>query len=98
MREFVPVMPSHPCRADIIRQIEILELAAKNLAGYELNHPDVQMALASLGHNRSLMRVLLAARLAHHSTSQQRLTRVLAEEVTVADSQPAVSAIFAEGL
>jgi len=78
----------HPCRADILRQIAALERAATNLAGYDLRHPEVVAALAELGHNRHLMRVLLAARLAHHRMAQERLTRALADDVAQAHASP----------
>ena len=83
--------PIHPCRTDILRQIAVVEQAVTNLAAYDLRHPEVVAALAELGHNRALMRVLLAARLAHHRVAQERLTRALADDV--AQTSPASAAL-----
>ncbi|NTU85523.1 MAG: hypothetical protein HGA45_40235 [Chloroflexales bacterium] len=85
-------------RADTLGLIVALERLAERLASQDLTHPEAAPALARLGHNRDLMRLFLACRLAHHQEAQTRLSRALELELAQADSDPAASAAFAEAL
>jgi hypothetical protein len=60
--------------AETLRRLRALEEALDALDGTDLRHPTVQSVLRRLAANRHLMRVLLAARLAHsHHHTRHRL-------------------------
>lgn len=85
-------------RLDTLGLIVALERAVERLAGQDLTHPEVVEALARLGHNRSLMRIVLEARKAHHRAAVTLLARALDADLAQADSDPVASAAFAEAL